>query len=422
MAIIEPKSIQLIQNPTEKRLLNMISAVRASLFVVTPFFKEGMIDKVLSSLKEGKLRVLLRTDAFDMAGGISDLNALRKLAQHGAEIREIRNLHAKVIVFDEKKALITSSNLTKSGLNTNVEIGILVEDEEFIKNDVMPILNQYWQAAGEVKTSKMDEIQSDVEDILRLDEIRSSSEIEMPSIKTQGRFVSPKGKDEERIVKELTMQEKYELMASELMRGRLNKNQVLSIVNRFFDTAKMSGDEKRNICLGAMSYSFDSDNPFTTGGNYFSNVNYIYPGIKAIFQGQLPATFRNMILDKGKTKVSIRSVSDYRRIQKELYENFDLVPPKSTDVFNAIIEDRAALKRMANNIEYYHRIKRILPFAAGKLMRELEKDLLREMNGIKESRSRELKFEKDARRIESLEKELRNIEENIRILKIKAQF
>jgi hypothetical protein len=129
-----------------------------------------------------------------------------------------------------------------------------------------------------------------------------------------------------------------------------------------------------------------------------------------------------MILDKGKTKVSIRSVSDYRRIQKELYENFDLVPPKSTDVFNAIIEDRAALKRMANNIEYYHRIKRILPFAAGKLMRELEKDLLREMNGIKESRSRELKFEKDARRIESLEKELRNIEENIRILKIKAQF
>jgi len=38
-----------------------------------------------------------------------------------------RDLHAKVIVFDRNRALVGSSNLSRRGLENNLELGIIVE-------------------------------------------------------------------------------------------------------------------------------------------------------------------------------------------------------------------------------------------------------------------------------------------------------
>ena len=44
---------------------------------------------------------------------------------------EWRHLHAKCVVVDRRKSLITSANLTQQGQTRNVELGVLVEDPEF---------------------------------------------------------------------------------------------------------------------------------------------------------------------------------------------------------------------------------------------------------------------------------------------------
>ena len=40
-------------------------------------------------------------------------------------VRNYQNLHAKIYLFDNKKALITSANLTNNGLYHNFEYGVL---------------------------------------------------------------------------------------------------------------------------------------------------------------------------------------------------------------------------------------------------------------------------------------------------------
>lgn len=51
------------------------------------------------------------------------------------------HLHAKVMIFDKKKAFISSSNLSYNGIINNVEVGILTNGENVVKlNDTMQSL------------------------------------------------------------------------------------------------------------------------------------------------------------------------------------------------------------------------------------------------------------------------------------------
>ena len=68
-------------------------------------------------------------------------------------------MHAKIYIFDDKKAIITSANLTESGLDKNYEYGIIT-DEDFIVEktceDYRLMLDN--QFCGQVNKSNLIEI------------------------------------------------------------------------------------------------------------------------------------------------------------------------------------------------------------------------------------------------------------------------
>jgi phosphatidylserine/phosphatidylglycerophosphate/cardiolipin synthase-like enzyme len=54
------------------------------------------------------------------------------------------SLHAKCIVVDDRRALVTSANFTSRGQERNVEVGVLVESEKFARE-----LVHQWRNAAE---------------------------------------------------------------------------------------------------------------------------------------------------------------------------------------------------------------------------------------------------------------------------------
>ena len=51
-----------------------------------------------------------------------------QVIQARGKARGIRNLHAKLYLFGSSRAIVTSANLTVSGLRQNSEFGVITDD------------------------------------------------------------------------------------------------------------------------------------------------------------------------------------------------------------------------------------------------------------------------------------------------------
>jgi len=94
--------------------------------IICPFIKLGALDQLLRPHR-GPVQVITRYNLDDFSAGVSDLSSLRRLLSIGAEVRGVRGLHAKVYLFGDRRAVVTSANLTGSGLTGNHEFGVVSE-------------------------------------------------------------------------------------------------------------------------------------------------------------------------------------------------------------------------------------------------------------------------------------------------------
>jgi HKD family nuclease len=111
----------------------LVTALRADsgeLRIICPFIKLHGLERLLAA-RSGHVQVITRFNLADFAEGVSDISALRRLLDIGAEVRGIRGLHAKVYLLGTRHAAITSANLTKAALSTNHEFGIIDDDPAF---------------------------------------------------------------------------------------------------------------------------------------------------------------------------------------------------------------------------------------------------------------------------------------------------
>ena len=88
---------------------------RSELRIVCPFIKARALDRLLA-VSPPNVRVITRYNLNDFARRVSDIATLRTLLGRGASIRGIRNLHAKLYVFGQSRAIVTSANLTNWAL------------------------------------------------------------------------------------------------------------------------------------------------------------------------------------------------------------------------------------------------------------------------------------------------------------------
>ena len=122
--------------PWEKDFLTDVANVKKSLDIICPFIKLPIIKKILVALPDNiriNLRLLTRFNIQVLSQKSSDLAVFDLLLNHAAKkynvsIYQLNNLHAKIYIFDSERMYITSSNLSYSGLNSNFEIAVNIND------------------------------------------------------------------------------------------------------------------------------------------------------------------------------------------------------------------------------------------------------------------------------------------------------
>jgi hypothetical protein len=140
-------SFQLIDQGWDKILDEAAAADRTELRVVCPFIKVRAAKRLLAGKCPEKIRVITRFHLGDMCDGVNDPEALRLLLENGAKIRGVKGLHAKLYLFGDQRAIVTSANLTEAALLRNHEFGFVSNESEIITR-CREYFETLWQRAG----------------------------------------------------------------------------------------------------------------------------------------------------------------------------------------------------------------------------------------------------------------------------------
>ena len=133
-------TLQVVITPTFDWLAERASACSSRMLIGSPYVNNGII-KLTDMVARNVPRTLVtRTDLRDFALGASNLDTLCHLANHGTSVRSLSNFHAKIYIFDDNYALVTSANATYSGMYRNYECGLATPDQRVVKQLVRSLL------------------------------------------------------------------------------------------------------------------------------------------------------------------------------------------------------------------------------------------------------------------------------------------
>lgn len=140
----------LIASPWRTIFEGFISSARNDLLIAVPFYSEETVKFILTKIgKNVSTRFLLALSASAVKTGAQSTRAIRMMRKDKlCSVRFIKNLHAKILIKDRRSAVVTSSNLTSSGLNSNVEMGIMVTDVQTVGEMVAQFEKLWVQSKG----------------------------------------------------------------------------------------------------------------------------------------------------------------------------------------------------------------------------------------------------------------------------------
>jgi hypothetical protein len=147
---------KLIDAGWNKEICAAIRADRSGLRIVSPFIKAGALSRLLA-LDPHELKVITRFNLNDFACGVSDISAMQMLLEAGAQVRGIRNLHAKLYLIGTSRAIVTSANLTQAALDRNHEFGLVSGDPAVIST-CHKYFDRLWQfGKQDLTTAQLDD-------------------------------------------------------------------------------------------------------------------------------------------------------------------------------------------------------------------------------------------------------------------------
>jgi hypothetical protein len=119
----QESDLQIVTTPSIDWLSQHAESCNSRMLIASPYVNDGIL-QLAGKVNSGLTRTLVtRTDLRDFAIGSSNLNTLCTLARDGFSIHSLSDLHAKIYIFDNSSALVTSANATYSGMNRNWECG-----------------------------------------------------------------------------------------------------------------------------------------------------------------------------------------------------------------------------------------------------------------------------------------------------------
>lgn len=153
--------VKILRSPWSETLAQLAADCTTKVRVMSPFVKSDALDFFLSALlPQVQVQFVTRIAIGHFYRGVSDLSAFRILLQRNASVFNAQRLHAKIYLFDEKSAIVTSGNLTMSGLEHNYEYGLLLREEALVQQIATDFeeLGTDSDAVSEVNKSSLDHI------------------------------------------------------------------------------------------------------------------------------------------------------------------------------------------------------------------------------------------------------------------------
>jgi len=130
--------------------------------IVSPFVKVSAFAR-LARGHEGPLRLITRFSHEDWAKGVSDIAALREVLARGGAVRGVRNLHAKLYLFGDSEAVVTSANLTSAGIDRNHEFGLHSDDTTVVAPSG-EYFERLWRRAGpDLRPTDLDRWEAEIQ-------------------------------------------------------------------------------------------------------------------------------------------------------------------------------------------------------------------------------------------------------------------
>jgi hypothetical protein len=148
---------RLVESDWEREFVDAQKAARGRIRIVCPFIKTATIERLLKTARPNLIQVITRFNLADFAEGVSDIGALRYLLSRGAQIRGVRNLHAKLYLFGTVRAIVTSANLTNAALLRNHELGFVAENAEIVTRCGNYFGNLWSRAAKDLTALRLDD-------------------------------------------------------------------------------------------------------------------------------------------------------------------------------------------------------------------------------------------------------------------------
>jgi len=123
--------ISIVKTPSKDSFFSLIKEANKEMLFCAPFIKKEIVDEILSNRNPGVvLEVITSANLANFVNGSLDVEAIKTLLEAGIKVLNFQNLHAKIYLFDNKKALVTSANLTNNALYNNYEYGLLLHEDE----------------------------------------------------------------------------------------------------------------------------------------------------------------------------------------------------------------------------------------------------------------------------------------------------
>ena len=135
--------LQVVTTPTFDWLAECARGCNSRMLIGSPYVNDGIIQLTDMVSDDVSRTLVTRTDLRDFAFGSSSLDTLCTLSRQGVEVRSLSSLHAKMYVFDDAIALVTSANATTSGMWRNLECGLSTENKQMVKELSMALLSGF---------------------------------------------------------------------------------------------------------------------------------------------------------------------------------------------------------------------------------------------------------------------------------------
>ncbi len=156
-------------------LERLVSTAERDLMLASPFIRCGAASNVLTILSERRIahkirvQVLTNLRAESALAGALELEALVDMGRTLPllELTHVPSLHAKAYVADTEMAVITSGNLTGSGIDSNVEYGVALTDKAMVA-EIRQDFENYAGLGTKINASEVSALLGEVSELKKL--------------------------------------------------------------------------------------------------------------------------------------------------------------------------------------------------------------------------------------------------------------